>query len=737
MSGPSGTDSSAEILEGILDRIVYQNAENGYTVARMLRSGLERVTVVGNLAGVQPGESLRVTGKWIHNERFGDQFEVERFESVLPGTEEGIEKYLSSGLIRGIGPVYAKRIVAKFGKETLDVIEESLERLGEVEGIGRKRLKIIRDAWEEHRAIHQIMVFLQSHGISSTLATRIFRAYGEKSISAVTENPYRLASDIRGIGFHTADRIAQSLGISKESEVRIDAAALYVLGEMASDGHTCYPVNRLVEEMSRRLELSEGLSTGACSRLAQSGAVVLETGGEGEEYCYLRDLHTAEDGVRGLLAELLRCPRGLVAVHPENAVKWYEDKEKIQLSEEQAAVVRAAAESKVAVVTGGPGTGKTTVIRALTRIFRAKKAALLLAAPTGRAAKRMEEATGHSAQTVHKLLEFSPREGRFMRNSRRPLEGDLIVVDEASMMDIGLMYHLLEAVPRTSTLLLVGDADQLPSVGPGDVLRDLIRSGVVPVVRLAHIFRQAEQSRIVTNAHRINHGEMPDFGEETESDEELSDFYWIERTDPEKALETVLDLVCGRIPDRFGMDPIMEIQVLTPMHKGNLGVGNLNRELQSRLQERSGRDSQGPQVELGRFRLAAGDKVIQLVNNYDKEVYNGEMGCVAQIDPVDQMVTVDFEGRKVPYLFRELDEISLAYAISVHKSQGSEYPAVVMPLVTQHYIMLHRNLLYTAITRAKRLVVLVGTTKALRTAVRRGEAAQRCSLLERRLAGMK
>lgn len=725
-------------LEGVLERITYVNEETGYTVAKVkVRGRKDLVTVVGSMVCPVPGERIRMEGAWGAHPQYGEQFQIQFCETAAPATVEGMERYLGSGLVKGIGPVTARRIVERFREETLDVIETSSERLSEVQGIGPGRIAMIRRAWDEQKEIRQVMLFLQSHGVSSAYAAKIFKQYGNDAVRVVRENPYRLAADIYGIGFLTADRIAGKLGFAKDSPLRAEAGILHVLHELAGEGHVYYPRGALVEACAQILESGEEVVAAALERLAASGALVLDDSSavldgagdaaEGEARAvYLGGYYTAETQLASRLRSLLAAPGALRTIAADKAIAWVQENLSIRLAERQVEAVRCAAGSKVMVLTGGPGTGKTTIIRAILRIFSALRARILLAAPTGRAAKRMGEATGREARTIHRLLEYSPRKGGFQKNDASPLECDLLVVDEASMIDTLLMHHLLKAVPLAARLLLVGDGNQLPSVGAGNVLRDIIASGAVPVVALHEVFRQARRSAIVVNAHRINAGQMPRGGP---SGETLADFYVVAQEDPQACLRLILQLVTERIPARFGLDPLRDIQVLTPMHRGVVGATNLNLELQKALNPGDGGVFRGGRC----FR--AGDKVMQIANDYDKEVFNGDIGQIAAIHEERQEVDVVLDDRKVVYDFADLDALVHAYAVSIHKSQGSEYPAVVVPLLPQHYVMLQRNLLYTAVTRARKLAVLVGSPRAIAMAVKNNRTEKRFTLLRQRLAG--
>jgi exodeoxyribonuclease V alpha subunit len=713
-----------------IERITYQNEENGYTIARAQVSGRrDLVTVVGNLYLAHAGEVLKLEGEWHNHPKFGEQFRVASYEAVVPATVTGIEKYLGSGLIKGIGPVMAKRLVSRFGLETLSIIETDIQRLHEVQGIGEKRIGMIRTAWDDQKEIRDVMLFLQGHGVTPSYGAKIFRQYGKESISVVRDNPYRLATDIFGIGFITADRIAEKLNVPKESPMRAEAGILYVLHQLSDDGHVCYPYELLIGKSGEILGVGRETIVQALDRLVLDKKIIIEdcnTSGDAHldnRAVYLVKFHVSETGVAQKLKSLLS--RGRITSFERNkAVDWVQGELKIRLADNQKQAVRESLATKLMVVTGGPGTGKTTVINAIIMIAKRLGQKVLLAAPTGRAAKRMTEATAQEAKTIHRLLEFNPKEGKFKRDDNAPLDAGLIVIDETSMVDTVLMYHLLRAVPGDATVIFVGDVDQLPSVGAGNVLKDIIDSGIIPTVRLTEIFRQARESLITVNAHRVNNGEMPvivpDGGR-------LHDFFFFQIDEPEKALEKIIELCREKIPGKFRYDPIEDIQILTPMHRGIVGAANLNAELQKALNP-----SQDELVRTGKV-FKRGDKVMQIRNNYDKEVFNGDVGRISRIDREAQEVIVQYDGRPVSYEYSELDEIVVAYAVSVHKSQGSEYPVIVMPVHTQHYMLLQRNLLYTGITRGKRLVILVGTMKAIAIAVKNSKTQQRYTLLKERL----
>lgn len=712
-------------IEGILERIVYFNEENNYTVARLqVPRNPDLLTIVGSMPCPNPGETLRIKGEWRIDPKFGKQFRVESCLSVLPATITGIQKYLGSGLVKGIGPIMAKRIVAMFGLETLDIIDGQSERLLEVDGIGPIRAERIGKAWQEQKQVHEVMVFLQGHGVSSTYAVKIYKAYGDNSASVVKENPYRLALDISGIGFKTADKIARNMGIDPASQIRAEAGIIHVLSELVDEGHVYYPYDKLMDAAKSLLEVNRDVLETAMVTLVEQRRVVVEDQ-QGERAVYLTPLHIAEVNVARRLETLVTSPRQLIQIDVEKAIQWVQQAIRMELAEMQQEAIRKMVTSKVLVLTGGPGTGKTTLLNCIIRILERKGQRILLASPTGRAARRLAEVTGREAKTIHRLLEYSPSEGGFKRNEENPLDADLVIIDEASMVDILLMNHLLKAIPPTATLLLVGDIDQLPSVGPGNMLKDIIASGRVETVRLTEVFRQAQESMIVVNAHRVNRGEFP-VAKPPEG--KKSDFYFLERDDPEKALEVVKELCAHRLPRVFRFNPFDDIQVMTPMHRGIAGVANLNAELQMLL------NPTGNEVIRGGRCFRINDKVMQIINNYEKEVFNGDIGRVVGIEHEEQKLIVKYEDRVVDYDWSQLDELVLAYAISIHKSQGSEYLAVVIPILSQHYIMLQRNLLYTAITRAKKLVVLVGSRRAIAIATRNNRVQHRYTALATRLA---
>jgi exodeoxyribonuclease V alpha subunit len=711
---------AGEVLAGLVERVTYHNAENGFCVLRARARGhRDVVTVVGHAAAISAGEWIMASGQWINDRTHGQQFRARFLRTSAPTSAEGIERYLSSGMIRGVGPVYAKKLVRAFGEKVFDIIESGPDRLREVDGIGPVRAASILAAWAEQKAVREIMVFLHSHGVSTARAVRIFKTYGADAIQVMTDNPYRLARDIRGIGFKTADAIAMKLGVAKTAMVRVRAGISYALTEAMDEGHCGLPTNELVPLAEKLLEVPQQLIRTALELELQEATVIADQVGE-TPCVFLAGLYRAE---RTIAHRLIRLANGMLPwpwIDSDKAVLWVEKHVGLVLAGSQVAAIRLALRSKVLVMTGGPGVGKTTIIKAILRIVAAKATSLLLCAPTGRAAKRLTEATGFEAKTIHRLLEVDPKGGGFRRREDNPLDCDLLVIDEASMVDVMLMQALVNAVPDKAALLIVGDIDQLPSVGPGQVLADIISSGAVPVVRLTEVFRQAARSRIITSAHRINQGLMPDLS----SPGTDSDFYFVQVDDPATAVARIIELAKIRIPKRFGLDPIRDIQVLCPMNRGGVGARSLNIELQAALNPAGDR-----KVERFGWTFAPGDKVMQIENDYDKEVYNGDIGTIEDVDLNAGVIAVSFDGRSVTYQLGELDMLVPAYAATIHKSQGSEYPAVIIPVLTQHYAMLHRNLLYTGVTRGKRLVVLVGQKKAIAIAVRNVSGRRRWSKL--------
>ncbi|MDR4504140.1 MAG: ATP-dependent RecD-like DNA helicase [Candidatus Scalindua sp.] len=718
-------------IEGLLERITFNSEETGYTIGKLKVKGFSDLVVfTGNLLSVNPGEILKLKGRWVNHPKYGTQFKVDSYVSAIPATVKGIEKYLSSHLIKGIGPVMAKKIVAQFGLNTLDVIEHSIEMLRCVDGIGLKRIKMIELAWIEQKEIKEVMLFLQSHGVSAIFAAKIFKQYGQEAIRIVKENPYRLATDIFGIGFVTADKIAKDMGISSDSQMRVEAGILYVLHQLSGEGHVYYPYELLIEECGKILKTEREIIVKAFGAIAFDERIVIEDinqDGEikaNDKAVYLSKFYITEAGIARNVGRFLNKENRLSQLDGEKVLDWVQKRSNITLSANQKIAIKKSMSESMLVITGGPGTGKTTIINSITEIYQKLGKKIFLAAPTGRAAKRMSEVTGCEAKTIHRLLGFTPGGRGFQKNERNPLEADLIVIDEASMVETILMYHLMKAVPQEATVILVGDVSQLPSVGAGNVLKDIIDSGVVATVSLTEIFRQSRQSGIVVIAHSINRGEMPAL---VSSRNRVQDFYFMEIGEPEKIVEKMTFLCKERIPSRFKFDSVKDIQVLTPMNKGILGTHNLNIQLQEALNPSSRELRIGAKV----FRVS--DKVMQTVNNYDKDVFNGDIGIIAAIDREYHEVTVDFEGRSVLYDYKDLDELALAYAVSVHKAQGSEYPVVVMPVHSQHCILLQRNLLYTAITRGRKLVVLLGTKKALSLAINNNSPLRRYTYLKTRL----
>ena len=726
MDAPS-TSADREPLSGLVERVTFHSPDTGFCVLRVkVRGHRDLVTVLGSAASIQPGEFIQASGRWDNHRDHGLQFRTTFLKVLPPSSLDGIEKYLGSGLIKGIGAHFAKKLVMAFGEEVFTVIEHAPERLSTLDGIGPKRVERLVSGWADQKAIREIMVFLQSHGVGTSRAVRIYKTYGADAIPLVGENPYRLARDIKGIGFLTADRIAEKLGIEKTAMIRARAGISYTLTEAVSEGHCGLPLADLMPMAERLLEIPADILREALEQELHDKTVVADTIGE-HDCIFLSHLWSAEKVIAERLLALATGQPSWPTVDTAKAIPWVEQQLGVTLAASQRHAVEMAVSSKEMVITGGPGVGKTTLVNAILRILVVKGASVMLAAPTGRAAKRLLETTGMEAKTIHRLLEVDPRHGGFKRNTDHPLDCDLLVIDETSMVDVPLMAALMKALPNRAALLMVGDVDQLPSVGPGQVLADIIESRAVPVARLTEIFRQAAESQIVTNAHRVNSGQMPHL-EATRSD--TSDFYFVEARDPEDGVSKILEIVKHRLPQRFGFDPVKDIQVLCPMNRGGLGARALNIELQKALNP----PVDAVSVERFGFTYRVGDKVMQTDNDYDKNVFNGDVGYVRRIDPDAQELVIEFDGTPVEYQFGELDEVALAYAVSIHKAQGSEYPAVVIPMMMQHYIMLRRNLLYTGITRGRKLVVVVGQKQAVGMAVKGKTETRRWSKLAEWLA---
>jgi exodeoxyribonuclease V alpha subunit len=716
-------DHDREPLSGLVERVTFHSQETGFCVLRVkVRGHRDLVSVIGSAASVQPGEFIQCSGRWDNNRDHGMQFKTTFLKVMPPSSLDGIEKYLGSGMIKGIGPHFAKKLVKAFGEHVFDVIENEPERLLKLAGIGPKRVDRITSGWADQKAIREIMVFLQSHGVGTSRAVRIYKTYGADAIPLVSENPYRLARDIKGIGFKTADQIAEKLGVEKTAMIRARAGISYTLTEAVTEGHCGLPEDDLLPAAEKLLEIPTDILRDALHQELQDETVIADTMG-GQRCIFLGHLWNAEKLIAERLKTLATGKPYWPDIDAEIAIPWIEKKLEVNLADSQHEAVRTAISSKVMVITGGPGVGKTTLVNAILGILTVKAVNVSLAAPTGRAAKRLSETTGIEAKTIHRLLEVDPKQGGFKRGTEEPLECDLLVIDETSMVDVLLMASVLKALPDKAGLIIVGDVDQLPSVGPGQVLADIISSGAVPVARLTEIFRQAAESQIVTNAHRINSGYIPNLDTEKGT---KTDFYFVEAHDPEDAVTKVIEIVKNRLPKRFGFASIQDVQVLCPMNRGGIGARSLNVDLQKALNP----PTDDIAVERFGYTYRVGDKVMQTDNDYDKEVFNGDLGYVRQIDPQAQEMTVEFDGKSVEYQFGELDQLALAYAVSIHKSQGSEYPAIVIPIMMQHYMMLRRNLLYTGITRGKQMVVLVGQKKAIGMAVKGRVEGRRWSKLE-------
>ncbi len=700
-------------LVGTVEHVVYSDAESGFTVAHLKSRDVGKTCIVGTFPALHAGEVVDCEGQWQHHPTFGRQFSVEQYVLKTPNDVIGIQKFLESGLIKGIGPVFAERIVLCFGEKTLDVIDKHPERLLEVEGLGKKKLDKIISCWGDQKAVRAVMVFLRGHGISLSLAQKIYRRYGDAAIEVIRKNPYTISRDLFGVGFKTADKIAMSLGIAPDAPERVQAGIEYTLLELSDEGHVCYPKEDLAEQVGKRIDVSLELVQTCMERLLEEKRL-MQHALEGRLFIWLKNNFFTEIGTAKELKRLLEGPCALRTVDKEKAIDWSEKKLDIQFAEEQRDAIDLSVSQKLHIITGGPGTGKSTITQAIIRITEKITDEIILAAPTGKAAKRMSQITGKRASTIHSMLEFDFTTGRFKRDGENQIECDLLIVDEASMIDSSLIYCLLQAIPSSARVIFIGDIDQLPSVGSGNVLKDLIASGVVPTTRLTQIFRQAYGSRIVTNAHLINKGEMPDLSVQKESD-----FVFISREKPEDIMRTLMELITTRLPKRFKHNPLSAIQVLAPMKRGVVGIDNLNHVMQATLNptsvfiERMGR------------KFSPGDKVMQIRNNTKKHVFNGDVGFVRNFSKEDETMWVDFDGREISYEFSELDELILAYAVSIHKYQGSECPCIVIPIHTTHFKLLYRNLLYTGITRGKSLVVLIGSKRAVAIATGNDDVRQR------------
>ena len=729
MTSHKKNNSPLITIEGYLERITYFNEDTHYTVARLKPSGLNStVTVVGYLAGVSPGESIRINGRWDTHPRFGQQLKIDTFEVTLPAGVDGIRTYLGSGIIKGIGPSLASKLVKAFGAETLEVIEQHPQRLVEVDGIGDAKAASIQDAWSQHHALRGLMQFLQKMGVQTSYCARIFKQYGPDAVELIQEDPYVLAEDFPGAGFIIADTIARKQGVEIENPERVRSCILHLILQNADDGHTFAERENLVARCENQFQISRISCENAIDELNEAGVIHVEPIADDPfaNAVYIKELYQAECGLARRLQAMMAVPVEPVETGSGSIATEVHQRLAINLSAEQLEVLERVCAHRVGIITGGPGTGKTTLLRSISTVFQAQGLRLLLAAPTGRAARRLAEVTRKKATTIHRLLGYSFNDAGFMRNRDNPLEADAVIIDEASMVDTALMHHLLDAIPLSARVVLVGDVFQLPSVGPGNVLADIIESDCIPVFYLNKIFRQERESGIIVNAHRVREGNLPDFPDSAEIDDRF-DFYFLEQSSPDRAAADIVELCTGQLPARFDLNPVDDIQVLTPMHKGAVGTINLNNLLQKELNRRP-TDKKAPG-----FSFKSGDKVMHLKNNYQKDVYNGDIGIVETIDTEKSELAVNYYGRIVSYDFDELDEITMAYAITVHKSQGSEYPAVIVPLMTQHYVLLQRNLLYTAMTRGKKLVVLIGTRKALKIALGNDKPQRRLTGLADRL----
>lgn len=710
-------------IRGVLEKIVFKNPDSGYMVGRIRTGDDELVTVVGKVFELQCGEELEIQGSWIVNKKYGKQFEITKVKAHTPSTTVGIENYLGSGLIKGVGPVMAKKIVEKFGKKTLDVLDDDPEKLSGIEGIGQKRIKQIIKSWQKHKNIREVMIFLQSYGISSNYSAKIYNTYGENTVSVIKINPYRLAEDIFGIGFKIADDIALKVGIPKDSIFRIKAGIIYLLHRAEDNGHCFLPAEEILTVSSDFLGADLSIINNAIGELQEEEKIIIVKDGEGNKI-YLSSLYHSEVFVSKKILELSDIDdnkdnlTGRESLY-RRLINEMADADGILLDEIQVNAIIMALTERIMIITGSPGTGKSTILNFIIKILEREKKKFMMAAPTGRASKRMTETTGRESKTIHRLLNFNPKLNKFLKNEDNPIDADIIIIDEASMLDIRLMRNLLSAIKIDSSLIFVGDIDQLPSVGPGYVLGDLIRSGTVPVCELKKIYRQEGQSQIIRNAHKVRDGQFPYI-----KNKDSEDFFFLEKNDPEEAVNLILHLLSNKIPSSFGMDPLKDVQVLVPTNKGVCGVINLN----SRIQEMLNPGSTG--LLHGNRWFRVGDKVIQLKNNYNKDIYNGDIGIITSIDMELKEASIDYDGRKVDYSFYEMDEINHSYAISIHKSQGSEFKCVIIPLLTSHYMLLQRNLLYTALTRARELAILVGSKKAIGMAVNKNIVEKRYTSLK-------
>jgi len=711
-----------ESIKGTVERIVFRNEENGYVVARISSNSHDEnlTTIVGNIASINIGENYELKGEWTNNQKYGRQFSFKDYILILPTSLLGIKRYLSSGLIKGVGPATAERIVNHFGNKTLDILENDLKRLTEIEGIAEKRVEIIEKSWEEQKEIKRVMLFLQSYQITTGYAVKIFKTYGNAAIKKLEENPYCLINDVMGIGFKIADKIAQKLGIEADSPERIEAGIKYILQELANQGH-CYGVkSEIIKFGSELLEADESLFEKALNHLNDGEEIIIQS-----EKIWLPYYYYSELGICKKLIKLIEYPHQIININLKEKIKSIEEKYHITFAREQKKAINQVLLNRILVLTGGPGTGKTTTTLGLIELFKELKFNITLAAPTGRAAKKISETTGREAKTIHRLLKYSPKNNTFFKNEDNPIHTDVIILDEVSMIDVILMNQLLKAILPGTFVILIGDVDQLPSVGPGNVLKDIIESGVIPVVRLTTIFRQESRSLIIVNSHRINEGKYPILKGEKERD-----FYFLEEEIPQAAVRKIINLCTTRLPSKYKIDPVVDIQVLTPMYKGEVGADNLNYQLREAL------NPKGTQIKYRDNIFRVNDKIMQIKNNYDKEVFNGDIGTINKINLEESTLEVSFYERKVSYDFAELNELVLAYAITVHKSQGSEYKIVIIPVTTQHYLLLQRNLLYTGITRARDMVILIGTKKALWIAIKNNKTFHRNTLLQERLREM-